>query len=81
MIRKKIIAMLNGSEARRKKESLFSGEISSYDEGTKDYIETSRLLDFASEFLWKAKEKANRPSQVDGLNNTKPPLDYQAYYG
>ena len=55
-------------------------EVSIYDEGTKDYIKSNRLLDFASEFLWKTREKADRPVRVNGLNEIKPPFDYNTYY-
>ena len=57
-------------------QTLLKGEVSVYDEGTKEYIESNRLLDYVSEFLWKAREKADRPLQVNGLNETKPPFDY-----
>lgn len=66
------------SETGNKIETLSPGQISSNEEGTKDYIETNRLIDFPSEFLWKAREKADRRSQVKVLNHTKPPFDYQA---
>ena len=80
-IKQRIISIQTVSESGRRSETLFVGEVSVYDEGTKDHIETNRLLDFASEFLWKDKEKNDRPVQVSGLNDTKPPFDYQAYYG
>ena len=47
-------------------------------------IETNRLLDFASEFLCTAKEKADRHLKVKDVKDlyyTKPPFDYQTYYG
>ena len=78
MLKQRIIAIQSGSESGKRSEALFSGEVSVYDEGTKYYIETNRLLYFASEFLWKAKEKADRP--VNGLNDTKPSFDHQTYY-
>ena len=61
-------------------ETLKDDEVSVYDEGTKDYIELNRLLDYISEFLWKAGEKADRPVLVNGLNETKPTYDYDSYY-
>ena len=64
MVTQRIIAIQSGAETGRRSETLFPWEISTYDKGTKDYIETNMLLDFASELLWKVKEKADRPSQV-----------------
>ena len=75
------MSILEGNETGRRSGTLFAGETSVYDEGKKeDYIESNRLLDYAAEFLWKAKEKAVLV-QVSGLNKTKPPFNYEKYYG
>lgn len=76
MIKQRIISIQNRSESGRRRETLFKGEVSVYDEGTKNYIESNKLLYFASEFLWKAIKEADRPVQLSGLNETKPPFDY-----
>ena len=78
-IKELIISIQNGSKTGRRDETLLEGDVSVYDEGTKDYIESNRLLDFASEFLWKARERDDRPVQVNGLNETKLPLNYETY--
>ena len=75
------MAIRNGTKSGRRDETLVDDEISVYDEGTKDYIESNRLLDYISEFLWKAREKADRPVLVNGLNETKPSFNYDTYYG
>ena len=71
VIQERIKAILNGSKSGRRSESLEDGEISVYDEGMKDYIQSNRLLDYISEFLQKARKEADRPTQVNGLNETQ----------
>ena len=80
VIQERIKAILNGSKSVRRDETLKDDEISVYDKGMKEYIQSNRLLDYVAEFLWKAGEKADRPSQVNGLNETKPTYDYNSYY-
>ena len=65
VIQERIMAIQNGPKSGRRNETLINDEISVYDEGTKDYIESNRLLDYISEFLWKAREKADRPVLVN----------------
>ena len=79
VIQERIKAILNGSRSGRRIETLAHDELPVYDEGTKEYLESNRLLDYVSEFLWKAREKADRPLQVDGLNETKPTYNSSAY--
>ena len=81
VIQERIKAILNGSRSGRRRETLNDGETSVYDEGMKDYIQSNRLLDYISEFLWKAEEKADRPVLVNGLNETKPNYNYDTYQG
>ena len=57
VIQERIIAIRNGSKSGRRNETLADDEDSVYDEATKDYIESNRLLDYISEFLWKARRK------------------------
>ena len=57
MIRQRIMSIQSGSKSGRKSEPLFAGEVSVYDEGTKDYIETNRLLDFAQNFYGRLRRK------------------------
>ena len=75
------MAIQSGSETVRRNETLYPGKVSVYDEGTKDYIELNRLLDFIAEFLWKSKERIGRFLQVNGLNEITPSFDYETYYG
>ena len=80
VIQERIALIQSGSESGQRKETLLDDEVSVYNEGTKDYIESNRLLNFISEFLWKAREKADKPVQVNALNETKPAFDYDTYY-
>ena len=80
VIQERIQSILDGSRSGRRNESLDNGEISVYDEGMKDYIQSNRLLNYISEFLWRAEEKADRPVLVSGLNETKPNYDYDTDY-
>ena len=80
VIQERIKAIMNGSKSGRRNEILADNEVSVYDEGTKEYIESNRLLDYISEFLWKAREKADRLVPVNGLNETKPSSNYDTYY-
>ena len=61
VIQERIKAILKGSRSGRREESLAQDEWPVYDEGTKDYIESNRLLDYVSEFLWKARERPTDP--------------------
>ena len=81
VIQERIKAILIGAVSGRVGETLKDDEVSVYDEGTKDYIESNRLLDYILEFLWKAGRKADRPVRVNGLNETQPFSHYNTYYG
>ena len=80
-VQERIKAILIGVVSGRVDETLKDDEVSVYDEGTKEYIESNRLLDYIAEFLWKANVKADRPVLVSGLNETKPTLNYDNRYG
>ena len=81
MIQERIKAKLSGSKSGRRNETLDNSEISVYDQGLKDYIQSNRLLDYIAGFLWKAKEKADRPALVNGLNETNTNYNYDTYQG
>ena len=57
VIRQRIMSIQSGSESGRRSETLFTGEVSVYDERTKDYIESNRLLDFASNFCGRLRRR------------------------
>ena len=57
VIQERIALIRSGSESGRRKETLHDDEISVYDEGTKDYIESNRLLDFVSNFYGRLERK------------------------
>ena len=51
VIQERIKAILVGATSGRVGETLANDEVSVYDKGTKDYIESNMLLDYISEFL------------------------------
>ena len=81
VIQARIKVILIGAVSGRVGETLKGDEVSVYDEGTKEYIESNRLLDYIAEFLWKANGKADRPVLVNGLNESKPSFNYNTHYG